>query len=403
MFLKKWVLKVAYFSKRLIIFPLFRVIKGIFTNPFYTGLVILFLALGVFVFYNALVFTSHPSSEFLMLLARVHGFFGDVLIFSLISTGLMMIFNHHRKTQDLREKLDDFSAWDSEEAFFRKAGIIKALSRRYSPVFQVKAMVLRNSAIEKANFRGALIEDSYFQKCLLDGADFQKANINPHKPCFQIFKESSLSYCLFNEAHIRWVDFSGLNLEGAVFNKALFEQVDFKNCNLQHASFREVTLFAPDFTNCNFYRADFSYTVMPEVIFSLSKKHRFKNSRSARLHHCDFQFAQMDKGCFCKCDVSFSLFYSASLKDVDFSYADLSHCDFRSTCLMNADFKGADMNQAHLEGADLTGANLKQAENLEIWQLEKVKSLYQASLDDEMILKLKEMDLNHLFEFPKKV
>ncbi len=56
--------------------------------------------------------------------------------------------------------------------------------------------------------------------------------------------------------------------------------------------------------------------------------------------------------------------------------------------------------EVSLEGANFQGANLKGAKNLTIDQLSKVKTLYDAKLDEELLIPLKEK-YPALFEKPK--
>jgi BTB/POZ domain-containing protein KCTD9 len=57
--------------------------------------------------------------------------------------------------------------------------------------------------------------------------------------------------------------------------------------------------------------------------------------------------------------------------------------------------------KTYLDGADFGGANLTFARNLSIDQLSKVKTLYHAELDPELLIPLKEK-YSALFEEPKR-
>ena len=52
--------------------------------------------------------------------------------------------------------------------------------------------------------------------------------------------------------------------------------------------------------------------------------------------------------------------------------------------------KRADLSDANLSGANLSGANLTQVKNLSINKLSKVKTLYKAKLDPELIEQVKD-------------
>ena len=73
--------------------------------------------------------------------------------------------------------------------------------------------------------------------------------------------------------------------------------------------------------------------------------------------------------------------------------------------LINTHLEGADLFKVHLEGtiflgAQLSDANLKGSINLSLDQLSKVKTLYNAKLDEELEVTLREK-YPALFEEPK--
>jgi uncharacterized protein YjbI with pentapeptide repeats len=57
--------------------------------------------------------------------------------------------------------------------------------------------------------------------------------------------------------------------------------------------------------------------------------------------------------------------------------------------IFNANLRGAFFEGTNLEDADLQKADLKGAKNLTIEQLSKVKTLYEAELDEELLIPLK--------------
>ena len=98
-------------------------------------------------------------------------------------------------------------------------------------------------------------------------------------------------------------------------------------------------------------------------------------------------------------------FEGANLEGIDFKKANLEEADLERTDLVGTNLEGTDLVGANLEGANLKGANLKRANlkgvnELTIDQLSKVKTLYNAKLDDKLLIPLKD---KHpvLFERPK--
>ena len=76
--------------------------------------------------------------------------------------------------------------------------------------------------------------------------------------------------------------------------------------------------------------------------------------------------------------------------------ADLTQATLEMANLQQANLKKAKLQDANLMYADLTGAK-----NLTIKQLSKVKTLYKAKLDPELLEQVKKC-CPHLLEEPKK-
>lgn len=103
------------------------------------------------------------------------------------------------------------------------------------------------------------------------------------------------------------------------------------------------------------------------------------------------------------------IFEDANLKGTNFKGAKLGSADFKKASLIEAVFKeadlaGADFTEADLQGANfemtfLGGSNLKGVKNLTVEQLSKAKTLYNAELDEELLIPLKETH-STLFEKP---
>jgi len=74
---------------------------------------------------------------------------------------------------------------------------------------------------------------------------------------------------------------------------------------------------------------------------------------------------------------------------VDLEEAGFSEANLTRT-IISANLTGADFANANLEEAFLFGSNLKGAKNLTIDQLSKVKTLYNAKLDEDLRKQLEE-------------
>jgi BTB/POZ domain-containing protein KCTD9 len=99
----------------------------------------------------------------------------------------------------------------------------------------------------------------------------------------------------------------------------------------------------------------------------------------------------------------------ANLKEANLEGTNLRKANLKGADLMEANLKGAnlewaDLKWANLEGTDLKWANLEGTDlgdtyGLSFDQLSKVKTLYNAKIDDELLIPLKEK-YPALFEIP---
>ncbi len=87
----------------------------------------------------------------------------------------------------------------------------------------------------------------------------------------------------------------------------------------------------------------------------------------------------------------------------DLSGVDLSGADLRENNLSRADLRGANLSDANLyanlSGNNLSGADIGKAKGLTVEQLSKVKTLYKAKLDPELMEQVKDK-YPHLLKEP---
>jgi uncharacterized protein YjbI with pentapeptide repeats len=79
--------------------------------------------------------------------------------------------------------------------------------------------------------------------------------------------------------------------------------------------------------------------------------------------------------------------------------ADLRNANFEKAILRGANLNEANLQDTNLCGADLQEATLEGAYHLSFDQLSKVKTLFDAKLDEKLFIKLKER-YPALFEVP---
>ncbi len=119
------------------------------------------------------------------------------------------------------------------------------------------------------------------------------------------------------------------------------------------------------------------------------------NLQGARLLWTDLQVASL-----LSADLRGAYIGGANLAHAFLSSANLQGAHLEGANLIHADLRRANLQEAELRGANLQEADLQDVKNLTIEQLSKVKTLYQAKLDDELMQQVKEK-YPHLLEEPK--
>jgi uncharacterized protein YjbI with pentapeptide repeats len=157
----------------------------------------------------------------------------------------------------------------------------------------------------------------------------------------------------FEEAILDGANFEGANLEGTDFKKANLEEADLERANLKRANFIEADLKGADFKGADLEGAD--------------------------LKGADLEGTDLEKANFKGANLHW-----AYLKKVNLEGANLQDAN-----LKEAYFKEAYLEKTNFEGADLEKADLRGAYNLSFDQLSKVKTLYNAKLDKDLLIELK--------------
>jgi len=200
----------------------------------------------------------------------------------------------------------------------------------------------RTVAYEKGENRHIDLHETY-----LMGANFFKAPFDD-----SIFTRANLSHA---------------NLSGAYFSGADLERAFLKEGNLRGATLQGVNLSGANLSGANLKDAILSGADLSEA-----------NLSGAFLWGTNLEGAKLIE----------SILAHAILEEANLSGADLSE----------ADLEKADLRNVNLQGADLSATNLQKVKNLTLIQLSKVKTLYQAKLDINLIKKIKEKYPNLLTE-----
>jgi len=132
---------------------------------------------------------------------------------------------------------------------------------------------------------------------------------------------------------------------------------------------------------------------------------KFEDFEGANLDGAEFEGANLEGADFKKAnleesDLEETDLVGANLEGTDLIGANLAGADLEEANLRSANLRSANLRSANLKGADFEGANLKGALNLSIEQLSEAKTLYNAKLDDVLLIPLKEK-YSTLFEKPR--
>jgi uncharacterized protein YjbI with pentapeptide repeats len=132
----------------------------------------------------------------------------------------------------------------------------------------------------------------------------------------------------------------------------------------------------------------------------------FEDFEEANLDGADFEGANLEGADFKKAnleeaDLKETDLFGANLERTDLIGANLARADLKEVNLKRANLRSANLKETDLKGADFEEANLKGALNLSIEQLSEVKTLYNAKLDNELLIPLKEK-YPTLFKEPEK-
>ncbi|MHC1754329.1 MAG: pentapeptide repeat-containing protein [Methanosarcina sp.] len=177
-----------------------------------------------------------------------------------------------------------------------------------------------------------------------------------------------------SNTYLRTIELTGAHLERANFKRAHLQRAYIKKTHLEEADFEEANLENAQLFECYLEGVNLENGHLENAYIT---KSNLKNifSRDAHLEGVNFFKSNLE---------------GAFLPGVNFRKAVLLSANLAKANLEGAYLEGANLAKANLDGAYLDGAYLKGAKNLTIDQLSKVKTLYEAKLDEELEKLLKE-------------
>ena len=173
---------------------------------------------------------------------------------------------------------------------------------------------------------------------------------------------------------------------------------DFRLWESDEAAFRNVGnikrlnrhhIYNINLVNCYLARTNLNYVVLKSSNLNSANLQGANlieaNLQEARLNQTNLESATLNQCSLRGAYASGAQFAEAFLIKADLTNAFLIKADFSSSFMMEADLKGAYLTGADFTNANLYRADLRQTTGITIEQLRKVKTLYLAKFDDDLL------------------
>jgi uncharacterized protein YjbI with pentapeptide repeats len=220
--------------------------------------------------------------------------------------------------------------------------------------------------------------------------DLSKSNLSRSDLVGAHLKEVNLQETNLKHANLNYANLDGANLERASLQGASLTETNLHESNLKRVRFQSSTIQRAILKNANLKGANLKNTLI----------------YGANCEGADFGTDELYNpslwglDLFIGANLEQARIIKSNLKNANLKQTNLKGVVFRVTNLEGANFEEADFEGADLKDADFSRASLIGAKNLTVDQLSKVKTLYYAKLDDELLIPLK-TKYPHLFEKPK--
>ncbi|MBN1697498.1 MAG: pentapeptide repeat-containing protein [Spirochaetales bacterium] len=383
--------------------------RTIFNTPFRYALVLCSFAVFILVVFDVRYFWDSRGIDWIRVIAGAHGVFFDVLVFALVVLAIDLLRERRKKIYNCRELLKDFCFWDDREGILRKSGIIRQLSDLGAGVPAIRGLNLHG-----ADLRNLKLNKSRFIGCDLSGADLSNTELN-HSRFIVVFENNQdrdsdyssirfdgaiLARTSFCDARLDNIDFSSLDMRRIRFSRSHLKDAVFMGACLHFADFCDCDLQGALFLHADLYRARFKRANLCGAQLSKGKQESWENGFCARCPHANFERAVLNNAGLAWVDLSYANMAHAHFVRARMDHCNLSRARLDGSIFVDADLRSADFFLATLDDADLSRANLKGARHLTVDQLKHVKTLYQASLDDELVREITASNLGRLLTYP---
>jgi uncharacterized protein YjbI with pentapeptide repeats len=179
---------------------------------------------------------------------------------------------------------------------------------------------------------------------------------------------------------VKGANLNGRNLTNADMVKAFLIKANLRGTNLKNANLWLTNLQDADLRLSNLSNADLYHA----------------NLENAKLWRANLQNAKLLSANLKKADFTGADIQNANLSLSRLQSANLTRANLQKTEIRSSDFRGTKFYKANLRNSDLS-----RAKNLTIEQLSKVKTLYKAKIDPDLMEQVKKC-CPHLLEEPKE-
>jgi uncharacterized protein YjbI with pentapeptide repeats len=170
-----------------------------------------------------------------------------------------------------------------------------------------------------------------------------------------------------------------ITLQATYLEEAELEGAHLEGANLMEANLRQARLDGAHLEGANLGWVNLEWA------FLKGTRLEGASLRESHLEWAFFRDAHLEGA-----ELEWASFRRADLQGANFEGANLKRANFEGADLEEANLEKVDLEEANLEHAYLKGANLKRVKNLTIEQLSTVTTLYNATIDEELLIQLKD-------------
>lgn len=221
--------------KLLVFFNPKRLIKKIWEDEFKISLFVLLIA---FLAVNLPTILSgrYLQREFLEnMLANANSMVLDILVILCLTTYLIKKSEKRREIQRLKDEIDDYRRWKSEESTYRILGIVNRLQKLHVKDINLSCCYFNSANLADIDFHGIYLINASMEGTKLIAANLQKANLARANLCRANIQAADLT-----GAYLKYADLSNAKLNGAILADADFDEATIYEANFSGSDLNKI-------------------------------------------------------------------------------------------------------------------------------------------------------------------